>query len=138
MKSLGDGAQPLSRWWTNALSGLMGRRRDSPGSRALQELDRVRSLGWHRNGRVDEFYASSTDALRRFAHDLDPNWNTGLTSTELLRGLQERWGDGRVKSIVSPIQTAERAKFGADRPTPDQAEADWVAIREWIRKTSES
>jgi hypothetical protein len=120
-------------WWSRLISPLLGRTRShSPRQEALRELDRIRALGWHRNGRVDDFYAASTGTLRHYAGRIDTVWVPALTSGELLRELEGRWGEKRVAPLVSAVHTAERVKFGLHRPEGDAAEADWKAIREWI------
>jgi hypothetical protein len=101
---------------------------------ALLELDRIRSLGWHREGKVVEFYAATTDVLRRFSEQREPDWGIALTSTELLDEIRARWGAAPAQGIAGVIPTAERAKFGRHRPGPDDAEAHWAAVRAWIEK----
>lgn len=105
---------------------------------ALRELDRIRSLGWHRNGRVGDFYAASTDALRRFAEHLEPRWSTALTSRELMARMEARWGSQGTGALASTVERAEWVKFGGERPSPDDAEADWRRIREWVRRAPEA
>lgn len=87
---------------------------------------------------MEDFYASSTATLREFARELEPDWNAGLTSTELLRKIEERWGTEGAEQIVEAIAAAERVKFGYHRPAADAAEADWARIREWVRGAPES
>mgnify|MGYP001074090215 CR=1 FL=1 len=123
--------------WSRLAPSLFGPRPLSPKQEALRELDRIRALGWHRNGRMDDFYAASTDALRRYAGRLDPEWVPALTSRELLAQLEQRWGESRLEVLAEVIETAERVKFGRYRPDGDQAEADWSAIRDWIVKGPE-
>jgi hypothetical protein len=101
---------------------------------ALAELDRIRSLGWHREGKLPEFYAATTNVLRRFSEQREPDWGTALTSTELLDEIRARWGTAPVEGIASVIPMAERAKFGRHRPGPDDAEAHWSAVRAWIER----
>jgi hypothetical protein len=129
------GAGTIVRWWWAAkgralLSRLRGR---SPRQDALRELERILALGWHRNGRMTDFYESSTGTLRRFATATDPVWSPALTSTELLTRLSERWGAGGIESLASTVAIAERVKFGAFQPGADAAEGDWRTIFEWIR-----
>lgn len=109
----------------------------SPRAEALEELDRVLELGWHANGRVAEFYDATTGALRRFAARTEAHWRTSLTSTELLSHLAGRWGPDRVERLGEAIRTAERVKFGTDRPDPTAAEADWAVVRRWIEELPE-
>lgn len=131
---IGGAGKAAPRWWAAGIGKL---RRESPKQEALNELERVRALGWHRNGRVDDFYASTTDTLRRFVTHIEPGWTTALTSIELLAKLRERLGDTRTAPLEDPIVAAERVKFGSDRPSPEAAESDWAAIRDWIRSAPE-
>jgi hypothetical protein len=101
---------------------------------ALQELDRVRALGWHREGKLAEFYAATTDVLRRFSEQREPELGAALTSSELLDEIRSRWGAAPAAGIASVIPPAERAKFGRHRPGPEDAEAHWAAVRAWIEK----
>jgi len=105
----------------------------SPRAEALRELDRIRELGWHTNGRSADFYAATTDVLRRYAERKEPaKWGTALTSTELLGALRERWSQDAIEPLRPTIWTAECAKFGGRTPGPDAAERDWTTIRGWI------
>ncbi|HSH76211.1 MAG TPA: hypothetical protein VLA09_11050 [Longimicrobiales bacterium] len=103
-----------------------------PRDEALRELDRILALGWHRNGRLVEFYASTTDVLRHFAERKDGSWRSSLTSTELLGQISERWGAEAVAGLRDAVWSAERVKFGTHRPAPDEAEDDWTTVRDWI------
>lgn len=135
---LGGAGMLVTRWWNATGAALFSRARGrTPRQDALRELERIRALGWHRNGRVDEFYASSTDTLRHYAGQVDPAWGAALTSMELLARLEERWGPVRAQGLAPAIEVAERVKFGSDRPGPDAAEADWAAIRDWIKSAPE-
>jgi hypothetical protein len=99
---------------------------------AVRELERIRASGWHREGRIDDFYDATTAALRTFASRVDPAWVPALTSGELIARIEERWGD-RAEPLRPVIDAAERVKFGHLRPTADEAEADWRVVRDWIR-----
>jgi hypothetical protein len=124
----------VPRWWSATGGALISRiRRRSPRHDALKELERLKSLGWHRNGKVDDFYAGFTRAWRGYAERLDPALGTGLTSTELLSRLEQKWGSARMKSLTGIVSTAEKVKFGGLAPPPDEAERDWSAVREWVR-----
>jgi hypothetical protein len=121
-------------WWRSRGAALFGRFLGrSPVAEALRELDWVRSTSWHRNGRVDDFYASATDTVRRYAERVDGECGGALTSTELLAVIEERWGRGMGDSIAPVVERAERVKFGMLRPEPDAAERDLAALRDWIR-----
>lgn len=128
----------IPRWWAaggaTMVARLLGR---TPRQRALRELDRILSLGWHRDGRMADFYASSTGTLRRFAERIDPAWGAALTTSELLARLQERWGPDGFQPLASTVAVAERVKFGAYRPSADAAERDWGMIGDWIRGAPE-
>ncbi len=126
-----------ARWaWVRANRVEEGPRL-SARDEALQELERIRTLGRHRNGHLDEFYASTGDALRRFVGALEPDWGLHLTSSELMDEVVEHWGTSGDGTLVPVIQGGERVKFGRDRPDPERAERDWAAVRDWIRERPE-
>jgi hypothetical protein len=111
----------------------------SPRTEALRELDRLLALGWHTDGRVEEFYDAATNVLRQLSEREGPDWSRALTSSELVARIEDRWGGGDAVTRLRPsVWSAERAKFGTHRPTPDAAEQDWTAIRDWIRGLPES
>lgn len=130
----------LRGWWTAGGGRVLGRLRGAtPKQRALRELERIRGLGWHQDGRVADFYDSSTGALRRFAAESDPESSTALTTSQLLSRLETRSGAGRrTDRLADALAAAERAKFGSFRPTAEMAEADWATIRDWIRSTPDT
>jgi hypothetical protein len=109
----------------------------NPRAEALQELDRLLALGWHENGRIAEFYDATTGVLRVLSEVEEPEWRRALTSTELVGRIEGRWGAGRVEKLRPAIWAAERAKFGGHEPGPKAAEADWTAVRDWIRELPE-
>lgn len=108
-----------------------------PRAEALAELDRIRGLGWHANGRVVQFYDATTGVLRKFTERTDDDLGTYLTSSELLGRLEDRWGKERVASLRDAVWSAERVKFGYDRPAGPTAEADWSTVRGWIAELPE-
>ncbi len=104
----------------------------SPREEALRELDRIRELGWHTNGRVADFYRATTDVLRYYAERREPSrWRTALTSSELLDRLREHGGT-EIEPLDATVWTAECVKFGGRRPDPGTAQADWSLVRDWI------
>jgi hypothetical protein len=109
----------------------------APRQRALAELERIRSLGWHRNGRLPDFYEATGDALRRYAGSLEPDWGSHLTSSELVARLDERWRSPEADALGATIGRGEGVKFGRHRPDPERAERDWEVIRDWIRERPE-
>jgi hypothetical protein len=104
----------------------------SPRDEALHELDRIRELGWHTEGRFVEFYEGSTAVLRGFSAQYEQEWGIALTSNELLAKLRERWGPSSVEVLASAVSIAEWVKFGRYRPEIDVAEGHWMMIRDWI------
>lgn len=105
---------------------------------ALRELDRIRELGWHRNGRVIDFYDATTGVLRRYSGREEPEEGAALTSSELVERLRSRWGESAVEALGSAVWTAERAKFGGYRPAAEAAERDWSTVRDWIARAREA
>ena len=135
----GAGAVFLPRWWASRGAAWWARRHGrSPRQEAMRELVRIRSSQWHRNDRVDEFYACLTDTLRHFVHRMEPTWGPALTSSEILARMEQRWGVGGLESIAAVVTMAERVKFGGHRPEPDGAEADWTKVHDWIRVAPEA
>jgi hypothetical protein len=105
----------------------------SPRAEALRELDRIREMGWHENGRIVDFYDATTGVLRHYAERREPaEWRTALTSTELIDRLGDHWGTEVVEPLRPTIWTAECVKFGGRQPGSEAAEADWSRVREWI------
>ena len=110
----------------------------SPRAEALRELDRIRELGWHTNGRMVDFYDATTGALRRYAERREPKTcPAALTSTELLAGLREHWGPESVEPLRPTVWTAECVKFGGREPGAAAAEEDWSVVRAWIARGAE-
>ena len=104
----------------------------SPRGEALRELDRIRGLGWHTEGRMVEFYDASTGVLRRFSEQEQAECGIALTSSELLVRLQGSWGSNSVEDLGSAVSVAERVKFGGYGSEVETAEGHWKAIRDWI------
>lgn len=124
----------MPRWWSATGGALIARlMKRSPRHDALKELERLKSLGWHRNGRVDDFYAGFTRTWRGYAERIEPAVGTGLTSTELIALLEKKYGPARVKSLSGIVSTAEQVKFGGLSRAPEEAERDWAAVRDWVR-----
>ena len=104
----------------------------SPRGEALRELDRIRGLGWHTEGRMVEFYDASTGVLRSFSEKEEADWGIALTSSELLEKLQGRWGSNSVENLGSAVSVAEHVKFGGYGSEVQSAEGHWATIRDWI------
>jgi hypothetical protein len=109
----------------------------SPRTEALRELDRLLALGWHTDGRLEEFYDATTNVLRQLSEREHADWSRALTSTELVARVEERWGADAVARLRPTVWSAERVKFGTYRPGPAAAEQDWTVIRDWIRELPE-
>lgn len=128
----------VPRWWAGGGAALLARLRgDSPKQRSLRELERIRSFGWQRDERVDDFYASTTAVLRHFAAQLDAEIGPALTATELVARLERRPDLRKLDRLSETLSTAERVKFGSFRPDAGAAESDWSVIRDWIRDAPE-
>jgi hypothetical protein len=110
----------------------------SARSLALLELDRIRSLGWHTQGLMTEFYDASTGVLRRFSGQEEAQWGIALTSSELIERLRGRWGSSSVEDLGSAVSVAEWVKFGGHRSEAGLAESHWTTIRDWIDGRGES
>lgn len=110
----------------------------SPRAEALRELDRLLALGWHTDGRIDEFYDATTNVLRHLSEREEPDWSRALTSSELVARIEGRWGAGAIDKLRPAVWSAERVKFGTHRPSADVAERDWTVIRDWIRQLPDS
>jgi hypothetical protein len=110
----------------------------SPRTEALRELDRLLALGWHTDGRVEEFYDATTGVLRQLSEREHADWSRALTSSELVARVEDRFGVEAVARLRPTVWSAERVKFGTHRPTPAAAEQDWTVIRDWIRELPES
>lgn len=108
------------------------RRREPEWRRAVRELDRIRALGLHRRGAVEEFYARSSDAVRRYVETFDARWGPELTATELVRRAEGRVPTERVEPLVRVMLWAETVKFGGTRPDAAEAEEDWSSLRGWV------
>lgn len=107
----------------------------SPREEALRELDRIRELGWHANGRIAEFYEATTGVLRRYAERQEPGeWRSALTSSELMARLAERRVERSLEPLGATVWTAECVKFGGRRPDAASAETDWAQVRDWIEQ----
>jgi hypothetical protein len=101
---------------------------------ALDELDRIFSLGLHLNQEVEEFYGRSSRAVRTYVEGLDVAWGPSFTSSELMLQLG-RGVNGSSLNLYGSMDVAEVVKFGRLRPDVDSAESDWRALRNWVEKS---
>lgn len=101
---------------------------------ALAELDGILAEGWHRAGRIGEFYRAITDVLRRHSSQVEAAWGPWMTSTELADRLAGRWSGEASDRVARTVEVAERAKFAGQTPTVADAEEDWRTIRDWIAR----
>jgi len=102
---------------------------------ALAGLDRALADGWHREGRMSDFYRAITRTMRTFAASLDTEWGADLTMREVVAGVMLRWGPDLAGGLASSVARAERVCFGDERPSLHAAEEDWRRIRDWVRDT---
>lgn len=102
-----------------------------PKSEALLALDALRGARLLEEGRVQTFFARSSDIVRAYVEQYDAAWNRSRTSTELMGGLR-----GRVEDAAEPLAAemgeAEAVKFGGARPDSDHSERHLDAVREWV------
>ena len=101
---------------------------------ALDELDRILSLGLHLNEDVEEFYGRSSRAVRTYVEGLDTAWGPSFTSSELMLQLC-RGVNGSSVNLYGSMDVAEVVKFGRLRPDADSAESDWRVLRNWVEES---
>lgn len=100
---------------------------------ALSELDRLKGLELPAQGRVDELYAGSSDAVRGFVEHLDPDWGPDQTTTELMASLVEARSESP-PDLVHEMRGAEVVKFGRSRPDEPAADRFWSTLRGWVSR----
>ncbi len=101
---------------------------------ALDELDRILSLGLHLNEDMEEFYGRSSRAVRTYVEGLNSAWGPSFTSSELM--VQLRGGvNGSSVNLYGSMDMAEVVKFGRLRPGADSAERDWRVLRNWVKES---
>ncbi len=103
--------------------------------RALAELDRLRTRGDHRAGRLRDFYEDSGDVIRAYMAHFDPSWNRSRTSTELMRDLAAAPGWPDLDALAGAMGRGEVAKFAAAAAREEgaaTAERDWETMRAWV------
>jgi len=106
---------------------------------ALDALDRLLASERHADGRVHEFYASSSDIVRRYVETLDATWDSTRTSSELMRALDEKADRGGADpQFMAEMHAAETVKFGMLRPDTPSAEAHLNTLRDWVERSGTS
>ena len=101
---------------------------------ALDELDRILSLGLHLNEDMEEFYGCSSRVVRTYVEGLDSAWGPSFTSSELMVQLR-RGVNGSSVNLYGSMDMAEVVKFGRLRPDADSAERDWRVLRNWVKES---
>ena len=101
---------------------------------ALDELDRILSLGLHLNEDMEEFYGRSSRAVRTYVEGLDSAWGPSFTSSELMVQLR-RGVNGSSVNLYGSMDMAEVVKFSRLRPDADSAESDWRVLRNWVKES---
>jgi hypothetical protein len=115
----------------------------SPRDAALAALDRLVAEGGHLAGDPRDFFASSSEIVRRYVETFDGRWGPAWTSTELMRGLGAWKGTDPMPVAAPPsaldsgplareMDFAEGVKFGGVRPDPETAERHVRTMRAWI------
>lgn len=121
-----------------ARRGTRGEQRTPPRpmgpawQRAVRELDRIRALGLHEEGQVDEFYARSTGAVRRYVESLESGWGPWFTTSELVSRAGQTSGQRGMEGLADTLLDAEAVKFGGRRPGAPAALEDWQLLRAWV------
>lgn len=100
-----------------------------PRDRALQELERIRTLGLAREGMYKRHYTLVSEVLRQYMETVDANWIGGLTTDELSRLTRS---SVEVKPAIRVLRSADMVKFAAAPSTTDEAEGDLDRARDWI------
>ena len=103
-----------------------------PRAAALLALDQLLAEGAHRSGRMRDFYARSSEIVRRFVEGLSHAWGPSYTSSELMASLS-RLSDGNEDLVVEMLE-AEVVKFSTTRPDESTAERHWRVLRTWVEE----
>lgn len=135
---LGIGSLLLLGWATSgtvrdwlAQRAMLARAVDAR-RRALADLDALMASQIHREGRVRDFFRSTSDIVRRYVEQLEERWGPAWTSTELMTDLREAPVADPTEPLEGEMATAESVKFGGDRPDVARADEHWQTVRKWI------
>lgn len=110
----------------------------SPKDAALSALDDLFTSGVHREGRIRDFYERTSEIVRRYVEHFESRWTPSWTSTELMKGLNRRASqrgksvDEPTRALLEEMHSAEIVKFAGERPSPEQGEAHWQSLRDWV------
>lgn len=123
-----------------------------PRERALAELDRIRHSGLLESGQYKAFCAAVSEVVRAYLAELQPEWSTDLSTTELAGALRatpvpfparvpdaeaaralagEDGGDPAV-SVVRLLGAADVVKFTGIPGTAEGADTIWTRARTWV------
>lgn len=105
----------------------------APRDRALQALDRARTLGLLDAGRFKAFYSLVSEALRHYVAALDPRRGEDLTTTELVAVLRGDVPQEDLRVLASLLAAADLVKFARHQPTAAEAEETWARARDWVQ-----
>jgi hypothetical protein len=124
----------LARWWLRRRTAARAQAPPSvpPGTRALEELERVRTAGLLERGEVKTFYVLTTRALRDYLNAVEAAWGAGLTTAEIDAHVDPGLRPVEKRELVTVLFRADRVKFARYRPETDEPEALWRAARDWI------
>lgn len=115
----------------------------TPKEQALSTLAEVEASGMHADGRLRDFYAEWSEAVRRYVESFQAAWGPAWTSTELMTDLQGHRRSVAVAASMGPeeiagiMRAAEEVKFGGRRPEPEVALGHLRQARAWIEGTVE-
>jgi hypothetical protein len=99
---------------------------------ALAELERLRAEGLAASGRTHELYTRSSGVVRQYVSRLRPEYGADLTSSELMRRLDDAERSAEQVSLAREMGAAEVVKFGRLRPAEDAADEHLRALRAWV------
>lgn len=106
----------------------------APRDRALEALERARTLGLLEARRFKAFYSLVSEALRHYVAALDARRGEDLTTTELVTVLRGDMPEEDLRVLASLLAAADLVKFARHEPTRHEAEETWARARDWVER----
>ncbi|HUG01548.1 MAG TPA: hypothetical protein VML95_06765 [Longimicrobiales bacterium] len=103
-----------------------------PGTKALDELDRIHTSGLLEKGEVKLFYVLTTRVLRDYLNSVEPAWGAGLTTAEIDAHIDPALRPLEKRDLLTVLFRADRVKFARHRPGASEPEELWEAARAWV------
>lgn len=103
-----------------------------PQAAALALLEELRRSGLVERGELKPFYERLTEALRRYAATVRPEWSTDLTTGELAARMPGRGGTA-AGELLRILAGADLVKFARAPATAQDAWRDLDAAIAWVR-----